>query len=381
MEEKFVHSPEHVSFRSYKKTALGFLSLAALLLAAIAYISFAKATVVVTPRATDGEVEVTSEVRKEPAAGEVAGEVRSIILEGERTQEISGEENDIPAQAVGMVRIINDGAQGQQLIANTRLLSPEGILFRIKNRVAVPGRGSAVAEVYADKAGKEGEIAPTRFTIPGLTAELQKKVYAVSEVTMTGGTVKKVGVSQGDIDRATEEIAKQLLGPGTEELKKMWIPGVGNTEIYKTRIAEASASEPLGSEAKSVKVRAKIEIIGVRYDRDKLYSIVLAKLKERANGDEVLSQIDSDGFRVEIANADSETGIASVRGTLRGKFSLSEKSPILDPDQLVGLTKSSAETYLRGFHAVEDVKVKISPFWLNRLPNLKDRINIKVIVK
>lgn len=374
-------TPPQVSLRSYKKTAFGFLGLAAALLLAIAYVSFSKAAVIVTARAGEEIVEMITEVRKEPADGEIFGEVKSLVLEGERIEEISGEKSEVPAMATGTIKIINEFGRSQQLVATTRFLSKDGVLFRLKKGVLVPAKSSLKAEVYADKLGKEGNIAESKFTIPGLNKDLQKTIYGLGEEPMTGGVVLKTGVSQSDIDRAAEEIAIELLAKGMDELKNLWIAELGNAELYQKKILQVSADPKVGSDAKSIKVRAKVQIDGIRFDREKLYSLLEIKLKERSGADRELRGADGEGLVVEISKLDLEAGTASLKGKLRGVFGITERSAILDPEQLVGLTKSSAENYLRGFHSVEDVKIKISPFWLQRLPNLKDRINIKVITE
>lgn len=373
-------APE-VSLRSYKKTAIGFLSLAIALLLAIAYVSFSSATITVTPRETDGSIEVLAEVRTDPTEGEVEGEIKTISLEGERIEAVSGETHEVPSKATGTVKIINDWSRSQQLVATTRLLSKEGVLFRLKKSVNVPARGSLMAEVYADKTGRAGELAPTTFTIPGLNNDLQKQIYATSLAPMSGGVILKVGVGQGDVDRAAEEIAKQIMENGMSEIKKMWELGLGNAEIYQKKFLSVESNPPPGSDAKSFKVKAKVQVTGIRYDKEKLYSLAEAKLKQKAGADEELVSVDRDNFTVEVAKVDTETNIATLKAKITGKFSITEHSSVLDPDQLVGLTKTSVQNYLRGFHSIEEVKVKISPFWLNRLPNLKNRINIKVITE
>ncbi len=380
-EQEYYPVQPEVSLRSYKKTAIGFLSLAIALLLAIVYVSFSSATITVIPRETEGGVEITAEVRQDPTDGEIAGEIKTIVLEGERIQAISGETHEVPAKATGTVKLINDWSKSQQLVATTRLLSKEGILFRLKNGLTIPAKNSLMAEVYADKPGKEGNLPPTSFTIPGLNKDLQKQIYATSDTSMGGGVLMKIGVGQGDVERASEEIAKQIMENGTAEIKKMWELGLGNAEIYEKKFLLVESNPPPGSDAKSFKVKAKVRVSGIRYDRENLYALAEEKLKQKAGADEELVSADMENFSVEVVKIDPETNIATLKAKLNGKFSITEKSSILDPDQLVGLTKISVQNYLRGFHSVEDVKVKISPFWLKRLPNLRDRINIKVITK
>lgn len=373
--------PEQVSFRSYKKTAIGFLFLVFILLTVIAYVSLAKATVTVVARATDVSAELNAEVRGLPTPTEVKGEVKTIVLEGERTEVISGEIKEMPSAATGTVRLINEQSRSQQLVATTRLLSPENKLFRLKKTVTLPAKGTLVSEVYADAPGVDGEIAPSRFTIPGLSGDLQKKIYAISDEPMRGGVRSLTGVSENDVKRALEELGKSMLPSGEEELKKLWNQDLGGAAIYDWQILEHEVNPPIGSDTQNFTVRAKIKIFGVHYDKEGLFTLIEEKLKEKVRSDEDLRNVDRDGFVVEIVRLDSDSGIATLKGTLKGKITIADDNKILDPEQLVGLTKGSAEEYLRGFHAVEEAEVKIRPFWLRRLPNLRDRIIIKVITK
>ena len=373
--------PDQLSIKSYKKTSIAFLVLVFILLLTIGYVSFAKAIVTVTARATPVEAEIRVDVRMNPAQGEVEGEVKSIILEGESIEEISGEVQEVSGVATGTVKIISEITRPQTLVATTRLLSADGVLFRLKKRVTVPAKGQVRAEVYADQSGVQGDIGPTRFTIPGLNPGLQKLVYATSEAPMTGGLTKRIGVSQGDIDRALSEIEKSLLEQGMKEIANKWSLGVGNAELYQKKIVSWTADQKVGGQAKKVTVKARVLITGVRYDREMILALSEAKLKEKAKEEEDLKSVDREGLTLELEASDAEAGTATIKANLKGKLAISENSKILDPEQLVGLTKGSAEEYLRGFHAVENAEVKIRPFWLRRLPNLRDRIIIKVITE
>src|SRR3989338_2595118 len=66
--------------------------------------------------------------------------------------------------STGTVKIYNNLSFAQALVATTRLLSQEGVLFRLKSAVTIPAGGSVDAPVYADLPGVSGDIKPTRFT-------------------------------------------------------------------------------------------------------------------------------------------------------------------------------------------------------------------------
>lgn len=113
-------------------------------------------------------------------------------------ENLEAEETFIPKTVVSMedfatgeVTIINNSAQNQALVANTRLLSPDKLLFRLTTKINVPSYQKIRANVRADKPGQEYEISPTKFTIPGLSPILQTKIYAESKEPMAGGFKKR----------------------------------------------------------------------------------------------------------------------------------------------------------------------------------------------
>ena len=95
------------------------------------------------------------------------------------------------------------------MVATTRLLTSEGVLFRLKDRVNVPAGGEIEVEVYADQSGIASEIGPSQFTIPGLRTDLQKLIYAVSKESMKGG-IKKTGVLSVDDWSRAQEMQEKL---------------------------------------------------------------------------------------------------------------------------------------------------------------------------
>ena len=154
--------------------------------------------------------EFFARIVSEPQGPEdIAGRFFEENVERARTFEVKGEGTEIPAKAHGIVTIQNDSLTEQQLVATTRLLSPEGVLFRITGGVTVPAKGTVSVEVRADKEGKEGEIEATAFTIPGLPQARQKEVYAKSAEKMVGGTEIKRRV-EDDLAAAGDILQTEL---------------------------------------------------------------------------------------------------------------------------------------------------------------------------
>ena len=213
-----------------------------------------RATITVVAGQEPLEVSAVMAIGGESKIGFV--EIATVELEKTHKPESTKE---IGAVAMGMVTLHNDSQLDQALVATTRLLSPEGILFRLKNRVVVPAKGMIAVEVYADKEGRESEIGPAKFTIPGLNTAKQAAIYAVSDKPMIGG-VRAVGiVTEEDLKLAEKELVVDLKKAGAEKLSVLHPELVAVYEIVKLEI---SADKEAGSDAEEFVLSSKAEVLG-----------------------------------------------------------------------------------------------------------------------
>lgn len=153
----------------------------------------------------------------------------------------TGEVATSAGKASGRATIINTTSRSYTFVATTRLLSKEGVLFRMKSASPIPANGSIEVEVAADQPGPEGDIGPTTYTIPGLPPDLQKLITAKSDKPMTGGSGKAKAVSGADIaaakDKLEERLKKEALdnfGAMLAEGEKLQAELVSSTEIAAT---------------------------------------------------------------------------------------------------------------------------------------------------
>src|SRR5690606_9666825 len=144
------------------------------LAAAVVYFSLVSVKIVIYPNKERTTADFTARVVNEGAAvtaGEasVPGQVAGVQLTVTDTFPATGKQTE-NVTVGGTVTVINNSSRNQPLVATTRLLSPNGELFRIRNTVQVPARSTVEnVEVYADQPSPEMEIGPTKFTIPGLS--------------------------------------------------------------------------------------------------------------------------------------------------------------------------------------------------------------------
>lgn len=128
------------------------------------------------------------------------------------TQEVASSQQ----KARGQVTLFNEySTDEQQLVATTRLESSDGKIFRLIKGVNIPGvtdgePGKIKVDVVADRPGSEYDIAPGKFTIPGLAGSQKvRKIYGQSDEPMRGGGSSGDGllaVSENDIEEAKKKM-------------------------------------------------------------------------------------------------------------------------------------------------------------------------------
>jgi hypothetical protein len=124
----------------------------------------------------------------------------------------SGSKPSVGGKAKGSVTIVNTSSTPYTFVATTRVLSKDGVLFRLDAATPIPANGSVKAAVTADAAGPAGDIGPSEFTIPGLGPSLATVVYATSDAAMSGGAGGDVpAVSVDDLVQAKEALHEKAI--------------------------------------------------------------------------------------------------------------------------------------------------------------------------
>jgi hypothetical protein len=137
----------------------------------------------------------------------------------------TGEATVSGGRAAGFATIINETDRSYTFVATTRLLTPDGVLFRMKSASPIPANGEVRVEVYADEPGPEGDIGPSTFTIPGLPSYLQTQIHARSDEPMTGGSGTAKAITQADIDAAKAALLEDLKKEAEANFSVMMVEG------------------------------------------------------------------------------------------------------------------------------------------------------------
>lgn len=348
------------------------------LLLAVLYLSVSRATITVIANPKVIAVDAVVEAVPNPSAdGQLSGVVVQQSFETQKVITLpEGGATPTQEKAGGMVTIINESAAAQTLVATTRLLSKDGVLFRIESAVNVPARGQVDVLARADVPGLGGEIGPTQFTIPGLPESLQGTIYAVSVEPMTGGISYKRVLSQKDIDDAVSLVSTALFDEAKSTLSANVDRAVFSGDSYSMSVVSQSASVPAGTETGSFTVALKIDVTAVYYDANAVKRYALSQLYARVPEGYAAEGVSTDAVQITVKEASVARGTAVLGVYLEGEAMIAESSQVLSKDRFVGRAPNEVLTLLRASDAVKDASVSFTPFWLERIPTLKDHIVI-----
>ncbi|MEK9166050.1 MAG: hypothetical protein AAB525_04320, partial [Patescibacteria group bacterium] len=312
----------------------------------------------------------------ETAAEPLSAQIKTLPVAIKHSTEPQGEGTKIEDFASGTVTIYNEMSYSQSLVVNTRLLTPDNVLFRIQNPVILPAGGSAEVEARADQKGEIGNIPPIAFTIPGLSGAKQKQVYGKSDEPFKGGIKVIKTLSEEDFVRAKQEAEIVLREQVLEEFNKQDI-AVASSNILLDEIKFDTKNKP-GEQTTKLEIAASAKARGLIFNQETLLAQAKLKLSEQLLSDQIILTYNEDSFSYEIVKIDESLGFAIIKIYLEGTAVLSKNNTLIDPRDLAGLKPEEIQNKILQNKAVQEVRVKLSPFWVGRAPRIAEKIKIVI---
>ncbi len=370
------------SLRMYQRIAVAFVIGTFVLLVVVLYLSVSRATIHVVPNAKLVSTTTAINVVPNPT---LTGEMTGVVVEQTFTQAKSFSlpsdgGTPLPAKATGLVTLINKTSAPQTLVGTTRLLGndPGATLFRIDNYTTVPANGQIDVTVHADQPGLAGDIGPAQFTIPGLPASQQTEIYAVSVDSMTGGVAYVHQLSEQDLNDAVNSLTDEMVTGAKTTLAA----GVDRTvfpgEAYNIEVLDKKSDTQPGTETGSFNVSLSVKIAAVYYSDELVRQAATADLTKHLPSGYVMSSVNTDGLKVTVDSADAKKNTASLEVYLDGVASIGATSDVFAKERFVGRSASEVMTLLSASEGVKSSSVTFTPFWLKRVPTLKDHINVDI---
>lgn len=369
------------SVRLYHRISLLFVGVSFLLLLLVLYLSVSKATVYITPIPQTVSVQFPIHLVKGVTGKD---EMDGLVFENKVTRSKTftlpqeGAE-PVEAKATGTVTLINESGSAQDLIGNTRLLSTEGVLFRLDKAVTVAAHAQLDVIVSADKTGQAGEIAPSQFTIPGLQPNRQKEVYAVSVDKMAGGVRYVRALRQEDIDSAMAELKTQLATEAQADWEKTLVEAKNFDGYYSNvNITKSATDIALGTPTGVFTLTVDATVNGISYPSADFKKYAEGQIIGAVQVGEKLAVVNYDAAQLSVGTIDSVRGEAQLLVKLDGLAVIDISHQSLQTDRLVNKTVADVEATVANPELIKEVKVRFIPAWLKRMPTLPDHIEVKV---
>jgi hypothetical protein len=371
----------------YRKISFFFILLTVILLGAALYFFFVSLTVEVTPkteRVSDKlGVTVSNAPLNQPGinlsnAVNIQGSVEQIPVKQRKTYEATGA-NVLGEEIVGRVSIVNNYSEDKTLVATTRLLSQDGKLFRIKDKVTIPSGGTTKVDIYTDQPSPDMAIGPTTFSIPGLWAGLQDKIYAKSTSSFAYQSNVQKFVQASDIDKAMQDLKASLLKEVNDQF-------TGNYKGYDKVTVKVDDGSLVASS--SVKANQKIDSFNlelsamvdvVAFQSADVKKMAQARLVSVIPTDEKFVGLNEKEIQYNLTNIDFKGGTATLDVPIVGTMALSDTDNAVDKTKLVGLSADQIDQYLLSLDKFSDVKLIFTPPFIKKAPSLVDRI--KIVIK
>ncbi len=362
----------------YKKIAIIFIVLTTALFGAVLYMTVVSATIEIVPKKDTLSADLLVNLNTNPQhQDEVKAQVFELILEKSGTFQATATSTERVAPKEFSIQVLNTTRVEQALIAKTRFQSPDGFLYRLKDRINVPAGKIVTATVVPDPGAPIPDVG-THLILPGLPLNKQSVIYGKMLPVKDLGDIGQVitTVSDADLTGAFDGLQTDLVKEGQSKLQKQVSGFDPPLYVWQTTVLEKRTNGVSGEARDSFDASLRVKLVLAVLDK----SVMLAKgdalLGTLVPQDKVLLPLTDDRFKYDIVNYDATAGTALLKVSVSGSTVPSMENPLVQSARFVGLSKDEVATYLKDTGVAETVRISTMPPWLTKLPNNPERIRV-----
>jgi hypothetical protein len=324
-----------------------------------------------------------------PAQGLIPAEV--FVQQKNFTQffPASGKEN-VVQKATGRITIYNEySSASQPLVATTRFVTPDGLIYRLTEAVTIPGArikdgtiepSSIQANVIADKAGPEyNRTSHDRLSIPGFSGAKHEKFYG-ELISAAGGYIGEKAVpTEKDINSAKETVSdilrtslqNNLLNSRQGDFKIL----DGASQVELTKLAVNSYTNEKGEF--SVLAEGVFRAMGFR-EKDVKDLLISRAVASSDWGKSIPDPVFKD-VRITYGTSTIDFSKGTIKVPVRAEGEITSSfSPDEFKDRISGLDISQARNALGEIGGLKEGKISIWPFWIQTVSSNPDRLEIQI---
>ena len=298
----------------------------------------------------------------------------------------------VERKATGTVVLYNAfSSSAQRLVSNTRLQTPNGLVYRLKDTVTIPGQttvngkkvpGSIETTIEADKIGDEYNQGLRDFTVVAYKGtEREGKIYGRSKTSLAGGYNGEVpNISQKEIQEATSKMKESIASDANEYFSKIVKDKEGRTYIPESKkIAFSEPKIETSKDGKKATVSISATVYAPIFDTNSLFKRLMEKQElSTIEASEIVYTGDVSLLKVTLSGSDKiDSNVDTVE--LSGTTTVSSAIDTVKITKAVsGLEVEPATSAIKKLVELEAIQVEINPWWIKKLPSAGD---IKLILE
>jgi len=317
-----------------------------------------------------------------------AGKMIDLLSEKEESFPTTGKKN-LGGKASGTLTLYNYWDSGPQDISAGAKFSSSSKTFIAKQSVSVPGTsirggnivpGTATVEIEAENPGEDYNVKSGRFTIVGLIASQQEKIYGQSSKDLTGGFSKEVQVvSQVDYDQAKAKLTKEVTDALQKELEEKSAGLVVLDQATQIDAVEEKPSAKVDEEATSFLLKIKEHSQTIVFSRANFDKFILTVLEKQLPYDKMISLGPNDSILPKVKEKKYDQNILILEVNATAKIS-SRIDTEKVKDNILGKSQTEAQNLLNNIDGLAGAQLSFFPAWwpIKRIPNFKQNVGVNL---
>ncbi len=347
-----------------------------------------KATVEITAKTSNVNVNTSVMLGAAQQTDASKGTMRTVQVEEKQEAAVDFEATGTEEQgeaAGGTVTLSKSSPNSKKVPIGTGFSNGD-CTFVTRTEVTVPGAspswngsgfttvaGTVDVKVKATAIGEQCNLSARKYdsTVDGVSAK---------GGDMTGG-VKKVLkiVTQADVQKASEQIASQNNGDVKTKLQQKFGKDVKAIDSsLRTIKSDVVATPQVGQEAPEGKAKL---VSTVTYAMDGVASADLESFIKAAASSKLSKENDQRVYETNTSSAQLADFAANDTGGTATLSATTQVGPQIKDDDIKTRVKgkrfSDIQSDLKTIQGVDDVDVKLSPFWVSKVPNDEAKITVK----
>lgn len=351
---------------------------------------FATASLYVTPKSQSITLDDTYTAYSTDKNNSLFFETVTIKKNATKTIETDGQK-DVELKAIGKATIYNNyNTSNQRLVNNTRLETKDGLVYRIRNSVVVPGiktvngekvPGSVEIEIIADVAGEKYNMKVSDlkgdFTIPGFKGDPRYNYfYARLSADLTGGFVGEMKTVSEEKLKAEKESLKGVLE--TDLIKEIYAKTPEKYVLFKDNYYLQCTDLPDDFIGGDYKISKECSLHSILFNKDLLSNFIAKNKIEDFDGSIVDVIWGEDTSAIISGGTEKPWNEESIKIRFTGNVNVVwniNTEEILH--SVLGQDKTVAALIVEdNKNSIEEITASIRPVWRGTFPENINKIKI-----